>query len=75
MKDVLIVSLSFYKKVFSPFLVRVFGHSCRYTPTCSEYSAQAIKKFGILRGVFLSVKRILKCNPFFDGGYDPIPAK
>lgn len=45
---------------------------CRFYPTCSEYCAQAIKKFGILKGLFLSFKRLFRCNPWNQGGYDPI---
>ncbi len=45
---------------------------CKYHPTCSEYSYQAIKKYGILKGIYLSIKRILKCNPFSKGGFDPL---
>ena len=46
---------------------------CRFYPTCSEYTKQAIIKYGILKGGFLGLKRILKCHPFNDGGYDPVP--
>jgi len=48
-----------------------FGHSCRFLPTCSEYAYQAIVKYGILRGGLLSLKRIIKCQPFSRGGIDP----
>jgi putative membrane protein insertion efficiency factor len=46
---------------------------CRYQPTCSEYAAQAIQKYGLLAGLALGVRRIVKCNPFTSGGYDPLP--
>ena len=46
---------------------------CRFYPTCSEYAKQAIQKYGILKGGFLAIKRILKCHPFHPGGYDPVP--
>ncbi len=46
---------------------------CRFYPTCSEYAKQAIQKYGIFKGGFLAVKRILKCHPFHPGGYDPVP--
>ena len=46
---------------------------CRFTPTCSEYMRQAIVKYGVLKGVWLGVKRICKCHPFHPGGYDPLP--
>ena len=48
---------------------------CRYVPTCSEYALTAIERFGILRGGLMSLCRILRCNPFFKGGYDPVPEK
>lgn len=47
--------------------------SCKFTPTCSEYALEALEKHGFLKGMFLTLKRILKCNPFNKGGYDPVP--
>jgi putative membrane protein insertion efficiency factor len=58
-----------YKKFISP----LFPPSCRHYPTCSEYAIEALDKYGIFKGGWLSSKRILKCNPFFKGGYDPVP--
>lgn len=46
---------------------------CRFTPTCSQYAYEAIKKYGVIKGGFLSIKRILKCHPYHKGGYDPVP--
>lgn len=50
----------------------LLGGDCKYIPTCSEYSVQALKKYGVIKGVFLSTKRILSCNPFSKGGLDPL---
>lgn len=48
------------------------GSECKFYPTCSEYTRQAIEKYGVVKGVWLGAKRILKCNPFSKGGYDPL---
>ncbi|MBD3282528.1 MAG: membrane protein insertion efficiency factor YidD [Candidatus Portnoybacteria bacterium] len=61
-----------YKKIISPIIHYFMPNSgCRFYPTCSEYSCQAIQKYGLLRGGLKSIKRIIKCNPFNKGGYDP----
>ena len=60
-------------KLYQSFISPLIGANCRYTPTCSEYSINSFKKHGLIKGFFLSVKRIIKCNPFFKGGYDPVP--
>jgi uncharacterized protein len=57
-----------YQRIFSPML----GNRCRYYPSCSEYAAQAIRRFGILRGLVLAGWRLLRCNPWSDGGFDPV---
>jgi len=69
MKTVLLAALRFYKAHISPQL----PPACRYTPTCSEYAMEAIERHGALRGGLLAAKRVLSCNPFSRGGYDPVP--
>jgi putative membrane protein insertion efficiency factor len=61
--------IRFYQKAISP----LTPPSCRYHPTCSQYSLEALEKFGVLRGLYLSIRRILRCHPFKKGGYDPVP--
>ena len=65
----LVYAIKFYKFFISPMMPQ----ACKYYPTCSVYSIQAIKRFGLIRGGYLSLKRILSCNPFSDGGIDPVP--
>ena len=71
MKKILLFFLKAYKKVISPIL----PPSCRFTPTCSEYAMEAITRFGVVRGTLLGAYRLLRCNPFCRGGYDPVPEK
>ena len=63
--------IRFYKGAISPYL----RPACRYTPTCSEYAATAISRFGAAKGGLMAAKRILRCNPVHVGGYDPVPEK
>ena len=60
-------------KVYQKYLSPLLGPSCRFHPTCSEYTFQAIETYGVLRGGLLAVKRILKCNPWGGSGADPLP--
>ena len=69
MKRVLIAILRFYKRRISPLL----PNACIYTPTCSEYAMEAIEKHGVFKGTWLAIQRVLRCNPFHEGGYDPVP--
>lgn len=68
MKFLVLDFLRLYKTFISPFL----PPACRFEPTCSEYAMQAVEKYGALRGTWLGVKRILRCQPFSKGGYDPV---
>ena len=69
MKKFLITALKFYRKYISP----LKPPTCRFTPTCSEYAIEAIEKYGAKKGGLLAIKRVLRCNPFFPGGNDPVP--
>lgn len=52
---------------------KVLPHACRFQPTCSQYALEAIKKYGLVRGSWMATQRIIRCNPFSEGGYDPVP--
>lgn len=71
MKKILIKLIEKYQKHISLFLESK-EIKCKFYPTCSEYMKQAIIKYGVIKGFFLGIKRILKCNPFSKGGYDPV---
>jgi len=64
-----ILLIKFYQYVVSPML----GPKCRFTPTCSQYGIQALKKYGVLKGGWLTIKRISRCRPGGGSGYDPVP--
>ena len=64
-----LIFIYLYKILISPF----FPKSCRYTPSCSTYGVTAIKRFGFVEGVFLTLKRIIRCHPKAQGGLDPVP--
>lgn len=66
---IFVVIIRIYQLSISPIL----GQNCRYTPTCSQYSIEAINKYGPLKGVWLSLKRIFSCNPWGKHGHDPVP--
>ncbi|HOH97935.1 MAG TPA: membrane protein insertion efficiency factor YidD [Candidatus Cloacimonadota bacterium] len=64
-----ILLIRLYKAVISPWLPR----SCRFTPSCSSYAMQAFQHYKVPKALYLSIRRILRCNPFHPGGYDPLP--
>ena len=70
MKKIMIHMIRFYQKYLSPLKVRTH---CIYTTTCSQYAIEALEKYGALKGSLLAIWRILRCNPFSKGGYDPVP--
>ena len=69
MKFLALKSIRFYKRFLSPFL----PSACRFEPTCSVYTYQAIEKYGVLKGGWMGAKRISRCHPLNPGGYDPVP--
>lgn len=70
MKYVLIFLIRLYQKIPGP-----WRNSCKFQPTCSNYAIGVLSEFGFFKGILLTIKRIVKCNPFSKGGYDPVPVK
>lgn len=71
LREVAVAPIRLYQRLLSPLL----GPRCRYYPSCSEYAAQAIARFGILRGLLLAIWRVLRCNPLSHGGVDPVESQ
>jgi len=67
-KILIIFIIKGYKKYISPFL----PDSCRFYPSCSKYSAEAVQRYGVIKGLWFTLRRIAKCHPFHPGGYDPV---
>jgi len=76
MKILIVNIIKLYQKTISPdhgFLGRfVFGGACRFDPTCSQYTKEAVERYGSTKGLFLGLKRVLRCQPFAKGGFDPV---
>jgi putative membrane protein insertion efficiency factor len=75
MKKLISFLITIYQEIFSSFLRIFFGKGCRFSPSCSEYTKEAIERFGVIRGSFLSIKRLLHCHPWGGYGWDPVPRK
>jgi|UniRef100_A0A7C5KBM8 putative membrane protein insertion efficiency factor len=75
MQRFIVYFLIFIIRVYQKFISPLKGRSCIFYPTCSEYAIIAISRFGIFKGSFLAIKRILRCHPLNQGGYDPVPEK
>ncbi len=73
LRNIFVFLLIIPVKIYQWFISPMLGASCRYTPTCSEYSIQALKKHGPIKGLYLAIKRILSCNPWGGHGHDPVP--
>ncbi len=71
LRRILLAPIKLYQRAISPALPR----RCKYEPTCSRYAVQAVERYGILRGLVLATWRLLRCNPWSDGGYDPVEAQ
>ncbi|NYE57597.1 membrane protein insertion efficiency factor YidD [Carboxydothermus ferrireducens] len=71
MRKIILLLIRFYQKFVSPIL----GRNCRFYPSCSQYTYEAIERYGVIYGSYLGIKRILRCHPFTPGGYDPVPEK
>ena len=69
MKKIAVFFIRLYQKGISPYV----PPCCRFVPTCSSYAVEALERFGFFRGMILTVGRLCRCNPFFEGGYDPVP--
>ncbi len=74
MKKVVIFLINLYQKIVSPFLDTIFGqgNTCRYSPTCSVYMCDAVRKYGVFKGILMGMRRIARCNPYVKGGLDPV---
>jgi len=74
-KKIVLYPILLLIKIYQTILSPILPSTCRYSPTCSEYTKQSLIKFGLIKGGLISIKRIIKCNPWGGNGYDPIPKK
>jgi putative membrane protein insertion efficiency factor len=71
MKKIALALIRFYQRTISPYM----RSNCRYQPTCSHYTYEAISVHGVIKGIWLGARRIMRCHPLHEGGYDPVPAR
>ena len=72
-KKIVLYPILLLIKIYQTILSPILPSNCRYSPTCSEYTKQSLIKFGLIKGGLISIKRIIKCNPWGGNGYDPVP--
>lgn len=75
MKSIIIFLIKAYKLLISPATHFLTGDACRFTPTCSQYTIEALERYGVIKGGLISLKRITRCNPWGGSGFDPLPKK
>jgi len=73
MKKLLQILMCKFIRIYQRFISPLLPPSCRYYPTCSAYAYESISRYGPIKGLYLAIKRILRCHPFHEGGYDPVP--
>lgn len=73
MAKILVLFIRVYQYAISPLLTAILGPSCRFMPTCSQYAIEALERHGLIRGTGYAIWRVLRCNPYSRGGYDPVP--
>jgi hypothetical protein len=76
MRNILIFTISVYQRTLSRVFVRLLGNGCRFDPTCSEYAITALRRFGVIQGIIITLKRIVQCHPFSRRShFDPVPSQ